>query len=301
MKKPCFILLVLTGLVVSVCAQSRKIIDVHFHTRSAGDYGATPPPNPVTGIVPDAGTNQAILSHNLTQLKKYNVVTAICSGTLLRNADFMAKDPTRFISSLEYPDHQNNPLPDTVTFKKMILDKKFVAFGELGLQYEGQTLDDPLFEPYLNICETYGIPVAVHTGLGPPETPYHGSPKFTIAAGNPLTLEPVLKRHPKLKLQMMHMGYPFLQETKAILSMYPQVHADISVIDWVVPKQEFYEYLKALITAGFESRLMYGSDQMIWDDAIPLSVQAVESAPFLTEKQKQNIFYNNAARFFGVK
>lgn len=301
MAKPYFILLLMMGWALGVGAQARKIIDVHFHTRSAGDYGVPPPPNPITGKAPAAGTNAAILTNNLKLLKKYHVVKAICSGTLLRNADFISQDPARFISSLEYPDHQNNALPDTVTFKKLIQDKKFIVFGELGLQYEGQTLDDPQFEPYLKICEAYGIPVAVHTGLGPPEIPYHGSPKFTIAAGNPLTLEPVLKRHPKLKLQMMHMGYPFLQETKAILSMYPQVHADISVIDWVAPKEEFYTYMKALITAGFQSRLMYGSDQMIWEDAIPLSIKNVEECPFLSEKQKQAIFYNNSARFFGIK
>lgn len=300
MKKPYFILLLIVGWTISLRAQSRRIIDVHFHTRSAGDYGVPPPPNPVTGKMPDAGTNQAILTHNLALLKKYNVVKAICSGTLLRNADFIAQDPKRFISSLEYPDHQNNPLPDTTTFKKLIQDKKFVVFGELGLQYEGQTLDESEFEPYLKICETYGIPVAVHTGIAAPETPFQGFPKFTIAAGNPLALEPVLKRHPKLKLQMMHMGYPYLQETKAILNVYPQVYADISVINWIVPKEEFYTYLKALMTAGFTSRLMYGSDQMIWEDAIPRSIQAVETAPFLSEKQKQDIFYNNAARFFGI-
>ncbi len=35
-------------------------------------------------------------------------------------------------------------------------------------------------------------------------------------------------------------------------------------------KATFYRYLKALIDAGFGKRLMYGSDQMAWDDAIPL-------------------------------
>src|SRR4051812_39212927 len=91
-------------------AQERKIIDVHFHTRSAGDYGTPPPPNPVTGKAPDAATNEAILQSNYALLKQYHVVKAICSGTLKRNADFIATDPGRFISSLEYPDHQDNPL-----------------------------------------------------------------------------------------------------------------------------------------------------------------------------------------------
>jgi hypothetical protein len=138
-------------------------------------------------------------------------------------------------------------------------------------------------------------------GLGPPETPYHGFPDFTVSAGNPVHLEPVLKNHPKLKLQIMHAGYPYLQEMKAIMLVYPQVYADVSVINWVLPKQEFYQYLKAMMTAGFGKRIMYGSDQMIWEDAIPLSIKTVESAPFLNEQQKQDIFYNNAARFYSIK
>ncbi|WP_345212254.1 amidohydrolase family protein [Mucilaginibacter gynuensis] len=274
---------------------------MHFHTRSAGDYGLQPPPNPATGKKPNAGSNEAILSSNYHLLKQYNVVKAICSGTLKRNADYISADPERFISSLEYPDHQNNPIPDTATFRKMVMAKKFTVFGELGLQYEGRTLDESISEPYLAICEQYDIPVAVHTGIGPPETPYHGSPNFTIAAGKPSCLEPVLKKHPKLKIQMMHMGYPYLEETKAIMGVYPQVYADFSVIDWILPVQEFYDYLKALLTAGFGKRLMYGSDQMIWEDAIPLSIKNVENAPFLNTQQKNDLFYNNAANFFHLQ
>jgi predicted TIM-barrel fold metal-dependent hydrolase len=299
MLKPWLTLLVLF-LFLKAEAQERKIIDVHFHTRSAGDYGVPAPPNPFTGKTPDAATNEAILVNNIAQLKKYNVVKAICSGTLNRNVDFIAKDPSRFISSLEYPDHQNNPLPDIATFEKMIREKKFFVFGEIGLQYDGKTLDQPEYEPYLAVCEQLNIPVCVHTGLGPPESPYHGFPNFTVAAGNPLTLEPVLKKHPKLKLVVMHMGYPYLQEMKSIMYVYPQVYTDIAVIDWVLPKEEFDDYLQAMLKAGFGKRIMYGSDQMIWDDAIPRSIKMVESAP-LTEQEKQDIFYNNAARFFGIK
>ncbi len=282
-------------------AQKRKIIDVHFHARSAGDYGNPPPDNPATGKAPNAQTNEAILKTNVGYLKKYNVVKAICSGRLLRNSDFILSDTSRFIGSLEYPDHQNNPLPDTTTFKKLFEEGKFAVFGELGLQYEGKTVADAEFEPYLAICERLGIPVAIHTGIAGPNTPYHGSPNFTIPSGRPLNVEPILKKHPRLKIQLMHMGFPFLEETKALLYVYPQVYVDISAIDWIVPKKEFYQYLKALMTAGFGKRIMYGSDQMIWEDAIGLSINQVETAPFLSNAQKNDIFYKNAMRFYNIK
>jgi uncharacterized protein len=79
---------------------------------------------------------------------------------------------------------------------------------------------------------------------------------------------------------------------------YPQLYADISVINWTRPTAEFHHYLKRLVDAGFGERIMFGSDQMVWTEAIGMSIKKVESAPFLTVKQKRDIFYNNAVRFF---
>ncbi|MCO5948565.1 amidohydrolase family protein [Mucilaginibacter flavidus] len=50
----------------------------------------------------------------------------------------------------------------------------------------------------------------------------------------------------------------------AMLYTYPQLYVDLGVIDYIIPKKEFYQYLKRLVDAGFENRIMYGSDQMIW-------------------------------------
>jgi len=42
---------------------------------------------------------------------------------------------------------------------------------------------------------------------------------------------------------------------------------------------------------------MFGSDQMIWSEVIGETIEAIENADFLTEEQKRDILYNNAARF----
>ena len=42
---------------------------------------------------------------------------------------------------------------------------------------------------------------------------------------------------------------------------------------------------------------MFGSDQMQWPEVIDEAIEGIESAPFLSEEQKRDIFYNNAARF----
>ncbi len=82
------------------------------------------------------------------------------------------------------------------------------------------------------------------------------------------------------------------------MGQYPQVYADLSTVTWIVPREAFHDYLRALISAGFGERLMFGSDASpSRSHVIPQSVEGIESASFLTDEQKRDIFYNNAARF----
>jgi uncharacterized protein len=281
--------------------KKRQIIDVHFHARYFNEYGTPPPANHITGKVPAYKSNDDVIQIMIRTLKANGIVKAVASGKLDRVAEFEMADSQLFIPALDYPDNQNSPLPDTNTFKRLFEEKKFLVFGELGLQYAGKTLADAELDPYLDICQRLGIPIAVHTGEGPPMTPFTCCPKFRTSLGHPQLIEEVLVRYPKLKVQLMHMGYPYLDETLSLMHIYQNVYADIAVVNWAYPVKVFHKYLQALVDAGFSKRLMYGSDQMAWDDAIPLSIKNVEAATFLTEVQKQDIFYNNAKRFFNIK
>ena len=95
----------------------------------------------------------------------------------------------------------------------------------------------------------------------------------------------------------MHAAWPYLEDMKALMYAHPQVHVGLGVIAWALPKKEFHTYLKGLVESGFGSRIMFGTDQMIWVETISESIEAVQTADFLTVKQKADIFYNNAARF----
>ena len=44
-------------------------------------------------------------------------------------------------------------------------------------------------------------------------------------------------------------------------------------------------------------RVMYGSDQMIWPEAIEMAIENIQSLDILTLEEKKGIFYDNAARF----
>ncbi|MFN5243306.1 MAG: amidohydrolase family protein, partial [Novosphingobium sp.] len=81
------------------------------------------------------------------------------------------------------------------------------------------------------------------------------------------------------------------------LYAHPQVYLDTGVIVYTQPRPAFYRYLQGLVDAGFGQRIMFGSDQMVWPEAIERSIKVIEEAPFLSPEQKRDILYNNAARF----
>jgi predicted TIM-barrel fold metal-dependent hydrolase len=95
----------------------------------------------------------------------------------------------------------------------------------------------------------------------------------------------------------MHAGYPFLDDLLAVLFTHPQVYVEVSMLANVEPRAGFYRFLKAIVDGGYGNRVMFGSDQMVWPGLIEPAIKSIEQAPFLTPKQKRDIFYNNAARF----
>jgi predicted TIM-barrel fold metal-dependent hydrolase len=192
------------------------------------------------------------------------------------------------------------PLPSIDSLRALYRAGKLRAMGEITAQYEGLSPSDSSLDPYFALAEELDIPVGIHTGTSFPGMPYSGKPGFRVALGNPLLLEELLVRHPRLRVYIMHGGFPWQRGAVALLHMYPQVYMDIAVIDWIggqamVPR--FHQFLRDMFAEGLGQRVMFGTDQMRWPEAIELAIQAVESADFLTARQKRDILYNNAARF----
>jgi len=52
-----------------------------------------------------------------------------------------------------------------------------------------------------------------------------------------------------------------------------------------------------LVNAGFSKRIMFGSDNMVWPQAVAEGIETINKASFLTAEQKRDILFNNAARF----
>jgi len=285
------------------CGQGKTerppIIDMHLHAYSSAD-GASPPENPMTGRPSASRTTAELREASLEALARYNIIKACTSGPPEIVAQWRASAPARVLVGV-YVD-ENNPLPDLATLRADILAGRVHVLGELVLQHLGMAPDDLRLEPYYALAEELDIPVGIHTGIGPPGTPYlAGLQGFRVILGNPALVEEVLVHHPHLRVYLMHGGAPYLQETKAILSVYPQVYLDVATINWILPRQEFHNYLHELMVAGFGKRLLFGSDQMYWPEAIGMAIEGIESASFLSEQEKRDIFYNNAVRFLKIE
>ena len=280
----------------ALAQQPPPIIDMHLHVYPIGSLGPAGAPNPVTGK-PSPETDDAMRREHLATLERYNIVLAVTSGCpfdLVRQ--WREAAPERIIGA-PYIAGGRGCWPTGDSLRQTHLAGELGVMGEFGLQYRGLSLSSPEAEPYLALAEELDVPVAVHTGRGPPGATYGCCPEFRAALGNPLLIEEALAQHPDLRVYIMHAGYPFIDETIALLHAHPQVYADVAVINWILPREEFHRYLRRLVQAGFLDRLMFGSDQMIWPDAIGDAIESIESAEFLSEAQQRDVFYNNAARF----
>ncbi len=260
----CAVLLFALGPYVLAQEAREPIIDVHLHTHPANRFGTVGVPNPVTGRPSAAMTDQALLDAALAQMRRYNIVPAVGFSDRQSVERWRNGAAGRIIGGMQID--QGIAGTRIGELRRDITQGSVRVIGEIGAQYLGLAPSDPILEPYLSLAEELDVPVGFHTGIASPNTPLECCPKFRIPLGNPALIEDVLIRHPKLRVYLMHAGRPFLEETIALMSVYPQVYADISAIDWIITRDEFYAYVRALIRAGLEKQLMFGSDQMIWPE-----------------------------------
>lgn len=276
-------------------SQDLPIIDMHLHADLPPmeiQPGALSICRPEPCVATGAATadNAETLKETLASMRRHNIVKAFLSGRDPAIVDqWVAADPDRFIASW----FMLKPGQPTVEqFRAGYKARRISGMGEIATQLSAVSPDDPVLEPYFALAEELDLPVLIHTlGIGPE------LPTFRSAKGSPLLLEPVLVKHPKLRLFVENAGYPYADEIIAMMSQYPQLYGDVSTVTWVLPRHAFYQYLERLVNAGLGKRLMFGSDQMRWPEKIEAAIQTIREAPFLTAEQRRDIFFNNAARF----
>lgn len=239
------------------------------------------------------------------QINKYNIALTYAIG------DFKALDsinknyPDKFLPSARILSTSEllNDKNYIETLKLKIKNGEVLGIGEVGNFYTGIAPNDPVLDTLYRIAEENDLPIGIHFGLAFPSSQLTTYPNMRVEYANPLMLQDVLIKFPKLRLYIMHAGLPFFpEETFAMLFMFLNLYADISALPWGglasgYLKESLKEFLIKADKNGFIGRLMFGSDEHIRPGAIGLSIDFINQADYLTETQKRYILYNNAARF----
>ncbi|WP_167285199.1 amidohydrolase family protein [Marilutibacter alkalisoli] len=319
MLLPCVLL---AGL--SIAQDRSPIIDMHLHASSPDEFGGPqtvctnrdevefPPVDPREEVtvqktsicarplmsVRDGEENARRTGEMMKQYNMYGVLDVSKDGleaSLAHDHEWRRHAPGRYWIAIDFA---GTDLPPLDQLEDLIRQGRIQLFAEVSPQYDGDKPTVERLEPYFALAERLDVPIGLHLGEGPPGGAHvmPGS-NYSPAAGRPLDLDPVLRRHPKLRLYVMHYGSPLIEEMIALLYSHPNLYVDVAQNNWGFPRAHFYRQLQQLVDAGFGKRIMFGSDQMIWPDTIPIAIETIKQAPFLTEEQKRDILYNNAANF----
>jgi predicted TIM-barrel fold metal-dependent hydrolase len=310
------------------CAQPHEggrppVIDIHVHT-FGGNPGLPPicPFNPqflaADPRFPSAGIGWVQQDCTLTvdpspspaeyrkallaEWERYNV-TAVVMGDEKAVMEWKEAAPAgRVIPATAFdnaPVAANLRSPEEL--RGAFSSRGFKVMAEVGVQYLGLSPSDPSLDAYFAMAEKLDIPVGIHMGTGGSGRANITIPKFRGSMGNPLLLEDLLARHPKLRVWVMHAGYPMMEPMLTLLGANSNVYVDVAGLIWSYPIKEVHNYIQRIVEAGFEDRLMYGTDQMNWPKLMATCIGVIETAPYLTTQQKRDILYNNAARFLRLK
>ncbi|MEP5765119.1 MAG: amidohydrolase family protein [Halieaceae bacterium] len=319
---------ILFVLLVSIAAPSLgenrlPILDMHMHAYTADAQG--PPPMAMcTPFSPmpawDPGTpygpvfmetmkfappcddplwssksDEALLQQSIEMMERFTIVSGVLSGPPELVARWREAAPGRFIPGLGF-NLERDPSMTPDVMRALVAAGSLDVLAEVTNQYSGIAPNDDRMEPYWALAEELDLPVGIHVGTGPPGFRYI-SGNMLAKLNSPLTIEPLLLRHPGLRIYLMHAGFPHLEDLLSLLYVHPQVYVDIAVISVTQSRPAFYRFLQGIVEGGFGNRVMFGSDQMVWPGLIERTIAVIEEAPFLTDEQKRDIFYNNAARF----
>ena len=290
------------------------IVAVLLGSTAVGQAPQAPPHFPVIDV--HLHSTNTSPQQALERMKSLNIRFLVVSSLAADLPQWAgALDPALLLPSLVFPCADGRApitgrrcfdtiteFPDIAWLTGEVKAGRIKALGEVEPEFLGMSPADPRMEPYWQLAEQFDLPIGIHMGPGPPGVAYESSPvpfkspAFRMAMGDPLLLEDVLLRHKRLRLFVMHAGWPRLESMIALMYAHPGVYVDVAALQSqaLVPRAAYYRHLRGLIDAGFGKRIMFGSD---FPDQVGPGIDAISGAEFLSTEQKADILCNNSARF----
>jgi len=106
-------------------------------------------------------------------------------------------------------------------------------------------------------AEKLEMPILVHTGLT-------FSNRFSIKFNHPLIYDDIARKHPKLKICLAHMGWPWVLDAVSVTIRNPNVYLDTAGTFAGTPTETLRQIISIISTRVIENtlgdRLIFGSD-----------------------------------------
>lgn len=275
--------------------QNQPIIDMHFHITKG--YESNEMYNNRSTDIDSAKMNWVIENFD-----ENNIVLVVGGGNL-KYSQMYAEADERIWSGLIFPCRstveQDEPcykeFLSEEELRKVYQEGNLRSMGESLYNYYGIPPTDERLAPYWKIAAEYDLPIGIHSDIGPPvDSAKAENPNYNPSYANPKLLKPILKKYPALKIYLMHYGNAYSNEAIDLMKAYPQIYCEISAVSMFLPKQVWESNLKKLYEAGLGDRLMFASDYF---GTIEKNLEVIYNIDWLSDEQKKDIFYNNAARF----
>ncbi|MDY3919140.1 MAG: amidohydrolase family protein [Candidatus Limivivens sp.] len=162
--------------------------------------------------------------------------------------------------------------------------------------YSCRYVSDDMYAPFYELAQTYGKPVAIHTGA---LAGSHGLLKYS----HPLTVDEAAYRWPGVQFVLCHLGNPWLPDTMAVVEKNENVATDLSGLlegplepekflkenaDYVAYLRTWFQYLDDY------DRILYGTDWPL----VNLYDYLYLMEKLIPEKYWEKVFYENAKRIY---
>ncbi len=168
--------------------------------------------------------------------------------------------------------------------------QRIKALGLYGVKlhpdYQDFFIDEPRLDGFFSMLEEIGLPVTIHAGFDPL------SPKKIHCQPEPC--RHMLGQHPKLRVILAHLGgnYQWQESLDHICGMDGEVYLDTAYC-----LETPNDLLLKMIRKHGSERVLFASD-CPWTSS-KATFEKLESIG-LTEMEKDNIYYKNAANLFGL-
>ena len=170
---------------------------------------------------------------------------------------------------------------------------------KVGPIYQNIHPQDERFMALMERAEALGVPVLIHQG-----TTFCSNVSLELA--NPILLQPIALKFPKLRMLIAHMGHPWIAETLVLIRKHPHFYSDISAL-YYRPWQ-FYNALVLAMEYGVLDKLLFGTDYPFTTPASTMAalktvndMAAGTNMPRIPEAKIEEMIHRNSLPLLGLE